>query len=42
MVQSLPITFGDRGVICDGLLPDGSLLLSATRMFHTETFFAAF
>lgn len=42
MVQPLPITFGDRGVICDGLLPDGSLLLSASRMFHTATFFAAF
>lgn len=42
MVKSLPITFGDRGAICDGLLPDGSLLLSASRMFHTEAFFSAF
>lgn len=42
MLQPLPITFGDRGVICDGFLPDGSLLLSASRMFHTEAFFEAF
>jgi purine-binding chemotaxis protein CheW len=42
MVQPLPITFGDRGLISDGLLPDGTLLLSAARMFHTETFFSAF
>lgn len=42
IVQPLPITFGDRGAICDGLLPDGSLLLSASRMFNTETFFSAF
>ncbi len=42
MIQPLPITFGDRGTICDGLLPDGSLLLSASRMFHTEAFFDAF
>jgi chemotaxis signal transduction protein len=42
VVQSLPITFGDRGAICDGLLPDGSLLLSASRIFHTEAFFSAF
>ncbi len=42
VVQPLPITFGDRGAICDGLLPDGSLLLSASRIFHTEAFFSAF
>ncbi len=42
IVQPLPITFGDRGAICDGLLPDGSLLLSASRIFHTEAFFSAF
>jgi purine-binding chemotaxis protein CheW len=42
MVQPLPITFGDQGIISDGLLPDGTLLLSAARMFHTETFFSAF
>jgi len=42
MVKSLPITFGDRGAICDGLLPDGTLLLSALRMFRTEAFFSAF
>jgi len=42
MVQPLPITFGDRGIISDGLLPDGTMLLSAARMFHAETFFSAF
>lgn len=42
MLQALPITFGDRGIISDGLLPDGTLLLSAARMFHAETFFSAF
>jgi purine-binding chemotaxis protein CheW len=42
MLKSLPITSGDRGAICDGLLPDGTLLLSASRMFHTEAFFSAF
>lgn len=42
IVQPLPITFGDRGAICDGLLPDGCLLLSASRIFHTEAFFSAF
>lgn len=42
MVKSLPITFGDRGAICDGLLADGTLLLSASRMFRTEAFFSAF
>ena len=42
MVKSLPITFGDRSAICDGLLPDGTLLLSASRMLRTEAFFAAF
>lgn len=41
-IQALPITFGDRAAICDGLLPGGTLLLSAARMFHTEAFFAAF
>jgi purine-binding chemotaxis protein CheW len=42
LVRPVPITFGDRGALCDGLLPDGSLLLSASRMFHTEAFFSAF
>lgn len=41
-VQSLPITFGDRGAICDGLLADGTVLLSAPRMFHADAFFSAF
>jgi purine-binding chemotaxis protein CheW len=41
-LRPLPITFGDRGIIADGLLPDGTLLLSAARMFHTDTFFSAF
>ena len=41
-VRPRPITFGYRGAICDGMLPDGSLLLSAARLFHTDTFFSAF
>lgn len=41
-VRQLPITFGDRGAICEGMLPDGSLLLSVSRMFNTEAFFSAF
>jgi chemotaxis signal transduction protein len=41
-VQPLPITFGDRGAICDGLLQNGCVLLSPARMFHTDAFFSAF
>ena len=41
-VQMLPVTFGDRGAICDGLLPNAAVLLSAPRMFHTDAFFSAF
>jgi len=41
-VLPLPITLGDRAAICDGVLPGGVVLLSAARMFHTDTFVSAF
>ncbi len=41
-ISAMPITLGDRAAICDGVLPGGLLLLSASRMFHTDGFFSAF
>lgn len=41
-ILPLPVSFGNRGDICDGLLPHGALLLSAPRMFRCDELFFAF
>lgn len=41
-IAPLPLTLGDRGAICDGVLSGDVFLLSPPRLFRTDGFFSAF
>jgi len=41
-VMPVPITFGERSICFQGVLPGGALLLQPARLFSTPSFFSAF
>jgi len=41
-LSPLPVTLGERGAICEGMLRGGAVLLSPLSLFRTEGFFSAF
>lgn len=41
-ISPIPISFGERGAICEGMLPAGELLLSAQKLFRCDELFFAF